>query len=178
MNSTGYEGIGWIREGRRWGIWSLVPRERSRQGSVGQSGLAGALSRGFLGQVLGTAWELIARWASAWSSCFIFSPSVYCVCAFGSSYRASETTSLEVPLDFYVAQRGTWSPQALSRDILSCLKLSVSNISLAMRPCLIVSHPSSIPQNPAVPPDSQSLASRTCLSIVERFLCVGKLAAI
>lgn len=23
MNSTGYEGIGWMREGRRWGIGSL-----------------------------------------------------------------------------------------------------------------------------------------------------------
>lgn len=49
MNSTGYEGIGWIREGRRWGIGSLVPRGRSQQGSVGWSGLAGALSREFLG---------------------------------------------------------------------------------------------------------------------------------
>lgn len=61
MNSTGYEGIGWIREGRRWGIGSLVPRGMRQQGSVRQAGLAGALSGGFLGQASATGWELIPR---------------------------------------------------------------------------------------------------------------------
>ena len=61
MNSTGYEGIGWVREGRRWGIGSLVPRGTRRQGSARQSGLAGALSRGFPGQVSATGGELILR---------------------------------------------------------------------------------------------------------------------
>jgi len=61
MNSTGYEGIGWICEGRQWDIWSLVPRGTGRQGSVGQSGPAGAASRGFLGQASAAGCELTPR---------------------------------------------------------------------------------------------------------------------
>lgn len=61
MNSTGYEGIGWICERRQWGIGSLIPKGMRRQGRVRQSDLVGALSRGFLGQVSASGWELISR---------------------------------------------------------------------------------------------------------------------
>lgn len=61
MNSTGYEGIGWIREGRRWGIESLVPKGVRWQGSARESGQAEALSGGFLGQASAAGRELTSR---------------------------------------------------------------------------------------------------------------------
>lgn len=49
------------REGDGWGVGNLVPRGTRWHGSGRQSVLVGALSRGFLGQVSATGWELISR---------------------------------------------------------------------------------------------------------------------
>lgn len=55
--------------------------------------------------------------------------------------------------------------------VLSGLKLSMSDISLAVRTFLILSHPSSVPHNPAVPRGSSSLASLLALSSWRAFVC-------